>query len=719
MATRYAIAAEFSIIDKATAQLNKMSGAGAVFGGAWKQSVAEAELRLSGLGKTIAGVGKAAVGLGVGTAVGGLAVATKQYADFDQAVRAAGAAYGPAFSQSADFESKLQDMGKAVRAVAAATEFDATQSANALQTLALAGVQSDQAIALLPGVADLATAAMTSMDDAVALAVGSLNVMGMMSDDPATLAANMTRISDVMTHTANSAYMSLQDASAAIGESGSFFRTTSNDLNVLSGSLTALAANNIKGAEAGTALRNVMTNLSAPTAGAEKALAAMGIQTKDAAGNLLSLPSIIGQFSKAMEGMGDAERNANLYAVFGKQNIAAVNALLNTGQTALEEYAAAAADSAGTVTANAEAIRGSLINKFKVLMSALTELGFKFVEAFAGKGGEAIDALTDAVSRFDPTPIVNALVTAVNAIVNVVKVAWSMRHVIGAVVAAVVAWRVATTATAAALIIKKNALAVINGAQIAYGIVVKKNIAAERAYTFMTGKARVATAMFTTVMKFFNATLFANPVLFFVGLIAAVIAAILILTNKWKGVSEAVDGFFERIRNMKGVGGMIVRFLVAPFEVLWKLLRGVLDVFAALKSGGIINAIKMLGLAILQSVVAPIQKTVEMLSWIPGLGDWMNEKMGELQGWIDETRAGLLSGKEEEEESPAGAATGLPAAAPDVAPPPPTTTAAAANSYSREEKTTTNRLEVGLAPGLEARSASKPAPAFTLYAGRG
>ena len=157
MARNYQVATEFTITDRATASLNRMSAAGRGLGGAWRNGVAQAQRQLDAFGQSIKTAGKMAVGLGVGAVSAGLAVATKQYAEFDAAVRAAGASYGPAFSQAADFEDKISEIGKAVRAVAAATEFDAVQSANAMKTLAQAGVKSEQAIALLPGVADLAT----------------------------------------------------------------------------------------------------------------------------------------------------------------------------------------------------------------------------------------------------------------------------------------------------------------------------------------------------------------------------------------------------------------------------------------------------------------------------------------------------------------------------------------------------------------------------------
>lgn len=763
MATKYQIATEFSILDRASAQLKKMSAAGSAAGGAWNRSVAAAQARVDAFGRSVAAAGKMAVGIGIGAAAAGLVAATKQYVDFESAVRSAGAAYGSAFVNAPDFEANLKEMEKSVRAVAAATEFDATQAGKAMETLAKAGVNASQAVGLLPGVADLATAACVNMDDAVALAVGSLNTMGMMSDDPAKLAANMTRLSDVMTYTANSAYMSIQDVSAAISAGGSFFKTANNDLNVMSGSLTALAANSIKGAEAGVHLRNIMVNLSSPTKKANEALKSMNIQTTDAAGNLLPLPKIIGQMNKAMKGMGDAQKNANLYDIFGKQNIAAVTALLNTGEDALNDYAKAAANSMGAVSAAAQAQRGGLMNQFKVLQSALTELGFKFVEAFKGKGSDAIRQLTEAVSNFDPQPLINSMVAAIDVVSGFVKVAWALRYVIGSAVGIFVLWRTVTTAAALATSAYHAVVGVATAVQMAYGIAIKGSAAASAAFTFATTGTKIAVIALSSVMsaaKFvvmaLNAAFAANPIGLVIVAITALVGIILILTNHWKAVTQAVDGFFAKISNMQGVGGAILQFLVRPFEIAWKMIRSVFDIFAAFKEGGFINGIKMIGVSILQFIWAPIHGILKLLSAIPGVGKFVKG----IDGALESARNNLL-GIADLKASPAaekgGAAaamgiarqqaaanamaaqpasaasamtaarksqaaqaamTGLPTAADNgTAGAAPTATAAQASSYSRSESVTTNRLEVGLADGLEVKSGSAAAPNFTLYTG--
>lgn len=711
----YKVVTEFSILDRATNQLNKMASQGNVAAGVLGRGISQAQTRVSALGATMSSALSMGVKVGVGAIAAGLAVATRQYAQYDESIRSAAAAYGPAFTQADNFETKLKDMGRAVRNVAAATEFDAVQAGNAMKTLAQAGVQSEQAIALLPGVADLATTALTGMDEAVGLAVGSLNVMGMMSDKPEELARNMTRISDVMAYTANSAYMSLQDVGAAISAGGSFFKTANNDLNVMSGSLTALANNSIKGAEAGTHLRNIMTNLSAPTSSAAAALKKMNITTTDAAGNLLPLPKIIGQFNKAMAGMGDVEKNANIYAIFGKQNIAAVTALLNTGEEALNSYALAAANSAGTAAKGAEVIRGGLINQLKVLMSGLTELGFKFVEAFESRGSNGLKKLTEAVNSFDPQPLINAALKIVDTFSQMVMTAWKFRGVIIAVVGAMVVWRASMTAIVAGMKLMQAfniVMAFGKGIMIGYKAAAMGVSVAIKAQGAASTAAAMGMKVATAAQWLWNAALSANPIGIVIAAIVALVGIIIVLTGKWQKVTAAVDGFFERIRNMKGIGGAILKQLVAPLEFVWNTIRGIFDTINAFKVGGFIAGIKMLGLSILQMIASPIQAILESLSWIPGM-EWLHSK---ISGFFENTRNSILAGS-----GATDSAGGLPAeseadAAASMAEP--TRSAAVANSYSREESVTTNRVEIGLSDGLTVKSGATAAPAFTLQTGR-
>ena len=590
MASRYEVSTIFALVDRASAVLKSIGASGDAVSGRLNASLLKAQERVTAFGETAKAAGKMLIGMGVAAVGAGLVVATKQYADFDAALHGAGAAFSDVDSSAADFEERLHEIGLSARAVAAATEFDAKQTADAMATLARAGVDSSNAIALLPGVADLATAACVEMNEAVGMAVGGLNVMGMMSDKPEILAQNMKRLSDVMAYTADSANMSLTDVSEAITAGGAFFKTANNDLNMFSASLTALANNSIVGAEAGTHLRNIMTNLSAPTDKAAAALKSMGIATTDSGGNLLSLSDIVGQFNKAMVGMGDAERNANLYAIFGKQSIAAFNALLNTGADALEGYAATAANSTDAAMQKAEALRGSLLNKLNVLKSALTEKGFQFVDAFAGKGGNFITELTESISNFDVTPLVNGLITALNVITKIVQTAWTFRGVIIAVVAAMTTWRLVTDAIVIAQKAHNVITAVATGAQIAYASVIKGSTAAQSALAFATTGTKIATAIFTVVMKVaagaagvfsgamsaLTAAMMANPIgLIIAGIVvavAALIGIIVLCVKHWDSISAAL----KRVGDwFVWLGTSIANFAVEAWNSITNFFSGV------------------------------------------------------------------------------------------------------------------------------------------------
>ena len=586
MASRYEVSTTFALVDRASAALKSIGASGDAVSGRLNASLLKAQERVTAFGETAKAAGKMLIGMGVAAVGAGLVIATKQYADFDAALHGAGAAFSDVDSSAADFEERLHEIGLSARAVAAATEFDAKQTADAMATLARAGVDSSNAIALLPGVADLATAACVEMNEAVGMAVGGLNVMGMMSDNPEILAQNMKRLSDVMAYTADSANMSLTDVSEAITAGGAFFKTANNDLNMFSASLTALANNSIVGAEAGTHLRNIMTNLSAPTDKAAAALKSMGIATTDSSGNLLSLSDIVGQFNKAMVGMGDAERNANLYAIFGKQNIAAFNALLNTGADALEGYAAAAANSTDAAMQKAEALRGSLLNKLNVLKSALTEKGFQFVDAFAGKGGNFITELTESISNFDVTPLVNGLTTALNVITKIVQTAWTFRGVIIAIVAAMTTWRLVTDAIVIAQKAHNVITAVATGAQIAYASVIKGSTVAQSALAFATTGTKVATAIFTVVMKgaafatglmssavgVLNTLFVATPIGWIVLGIMALIAVIVLCVKHWDSICAAL----KRVGDwFVWLGTIIANFVVGAWNSITNFFSSV------------------------------------------------------------------------------------------------------------------------------------------------
>lgn len=299
-----------------------------------------------------------------------------------------------------------------------------------------------------------------------------------------------------------------------------------------------------------------------------------------------------------------------------------------------------------------------------------------------------------------------------------IEMLWKIREPLLVIGATMIVWRVlmdaifvATTAMKIFGIVSgfvKGIMIAQRAAAVGTAIAIKGTAASSLAAAAGMKAYAIGAKIAAAAQAVFNAIMSVNPVVLVITAIIALIGIILVLTNKWKKVTDAVDGFFKKIHDMKGIGGVILNFLVAPFEMVWKVVRSVFDIFAAFKAGGFINGLKMIGLAILQFLVTPLQGVLETLSFLPFIGE-INDKM---KNWFETTRASLLAGgttesEEEEDSAKSEAATAAP-----------TRTAAMASSYSREENFTTNRVEIGLDEGLSVKNGAMEAPAFTLYTGR-
>lgn len=303
---------------------------------------------------------------------------------------------------------------------------------------------------------------------------------------------------------------------------------------------------------------------------------------------------------------------------------------------------------------------------------------------------------------------------------KLVGVLWEARTAILAVGTAVLAWKgLMTSIFVATKMIKMFQMAsqIATGAQIAYGMVMGKSAAATSAFAFASGTARKAALLFSGALKgltgglaALKAAMLANPVGLIIAGVVAAIAVGGVLISRIDRVRNAVDGFFQRIREMKGIGGFLLGNLAVPFEMVWTLLKGIGEAFNVFKTGGLIAGIKRLSRVVLEMLVVPISRLLSVLSNIPGLGGTFAEWNDKMLAGIDKMRADILAAKTDDAAEEAGTR--------EAFNPPPTGTQAMADSYSRTESVTTNRLEVGLAPGLVGQMYGKPAPAFSIYAGR-
>lgn len=688
MATKYAIETVYKLIDNITMPLDKIGVKGKTVGRALKNEFTKTEQQLANVGTKLKSFAKGAALAGIALVGVGIGVATKQFIDYDAAVTGATAKFKDLDITSVDYKDNLKAVGKVARDVAAITEFNAVDTAGALDKMAMAGLTSKQSMALLAGTTNLATAAGADLTTAVDIATDALGAFGLMTEDEKALEGNLNRLSDVMAKTTNMFNTDISGFFESAKMGAATFTSTGQSLEDFSAMVGVMASSGIKGSESGTQLRNMMLSLASPSKTAAMALDRMGIKTTDAQGNFLNIIDILAQFEKGMKGMGDAEKAAALTDIFGKRTVTGITLLLAEGTEGLKRYSKELQNAGGTAANVAAAMRGSLANRIEVLKSALTELGFKFVDAFAAKGGKAIENLTATITNFDPASIIDFLTAAFTVISKIVGVLWKMRIII---ISLAIAWGVYKVAVIAAVVIS-NIMGMVQAVQALVSAQQGMNV----------------------VQAIFNVLLTENPVGVIIVAIAALIAIIILCVKHWDDITAAMARCWDWVKkNQEAVLGIIAVF-TGPFGFIISIVREFWNewdrITQAFTNGGIIAGLKQIGATILSALLAPLQGVFGLLGKIPGVGKHFENFATNIEGFrnqikgIDDSTANVSTNKID-----GGISDGIQPAVAPVSP------AQQVAYYSRQDTYQHAEISVRAEQGTQARISKPPkSPSFNL-----
>jgi len=412
------VSTAFTAQDKITSAFRKMGRGAGIFENKATRSFRNVGRAGSRTGSIIKGIlGAQFITKGISLLVGGLREATTQFIGFDQAVTSASSKFKGLNLATAEGQKTLEALKNTAREVGATTQFTAGQAAEGLDFLAMAGFNADQAMAALKPTVDLATVGQIDLSRATDIASDSLGAFGLMTDDTNKLQENFTRLNDVMALTMSRTNTNMEDMFEAIKKGAPTFTAAGQSMESFNALLGTMANSGVKGSEAGTALRNVMLRLSNPVGEAQSVLDNLGITTQDAGGNFRDVIDILSDFEVGLKGMGSAQRTAALSTVFGARAVTGVNILLAEGTDQLKAFRGELEASAGASQDMASVIRSSLQNRLASLKSAAIEVGFKFLQAFQGRAGNAIEFITEKIRDFNVQPIIDG----VNFISNIFK----------------------------------------------------------------------------------------------------------------------------------------------------------------------------------------------------------------------------------------------------------------------------------------------------------
>lgn len=344
------------------------------------------------VGNTVAGVGQKF--LPVTAAVGALGTtAVKTTADFDSSMSQVQATMGITKDSMSDLNGASVNTMDALRDLAkqmgAETAFSASECADAMNYLALAGYDTQEIYDTLPTVLNLAAAGDIDLASASDMVTDAMSALGMETSEADTMV-------DQMAKTASLTNTSVAQLGEGILTIGATARTVKGGTAELNAALGILANNGIKSAEGGTHLRNVILSLQNPTDKAAAQMEALGISVYDSEGNMRSLNDILGDLNTSMEGMTAQEKSNIIGQIFNKTDLSAVNALLaNTGDT-WDSLQQSIADSGGAAQQMADTQLDNLSGQLTLLKSALEGLAISFGEILM----PAVRAVVEKVQVF-------------------------------------------------------------------------------------------------------------------------------------------------------------------------------------------------------------------------------------------------------------------------------------------------------------------------------
>lgn len=264
-----------------------------------------------------------------------------------------------------------QEMGRT-------TAFSATEAADALNYMALAGYDVNESMTMLPNVLNLAAAGTMDLGRASDMLTDTQTALGLSFERTEQLTDEMAKTAS----TTNTSVEQLGDAILTIGAtaktmSGGMIELADGTKEAFDGTtelnmvLGVLADNGIKGSEAGTHLRNILLKLSSPTEKGAAALENLGVKIFDAEGNMRSFTEIFPELNSAMENLTEEEKLQALSEIFNTRDIASANALLSTTKKRWNEVGKAIKDSEGSAKEMAEVQLDNLAGDITLFNSAL------------------------------------------------------------------------------------------------------------------------------------------------------------------------------------------------------------------------------------------------------------------------------------------------------------------------------------------------------------
>ena len=274
------------------------------------------------------------------------------------------------------------------------TQFSASEAADALGYMALAGWDAEKATKELGGVLDLAAASGMGLAEASDMVTDYLSAF---SNTTMTAA----EFADKLAYAQANSNTTAQQLGEAYKNSAANLNAAGQDVETVTSLLAAMANQGLKGSEAGTALSAAMRDLTAKMDEGKVMIGDTAVAVQDANGDYRDLTDILRDVEKATKGMGKAEKAAALSSTFTADSIKGLNLIMNDGVEKAADFEESLRDCDGSAADMAETMNDNVAGSLKLLQSNIESKMIKVFEAAKGSIKGSVDSMSAALDTLD------------------------------------------------------------------------------------------------------------------------------------------------------------------------------------------------------------------------------------------------------------------------------------------------------------------------------
>lgn len=352
----------------------------------FERGIAKMQSRLEDTASKMATVGKKMSLMLTAPIVAMGAATTKVGMDFEAAMSEVAAISGATGEVLGLLTEKAKEMG-------ATTKFSASESAEALKYMAMAGWDTQQMLDGISGVMALAAASGENLGTVSDIVTDAITAFGMK-------AAQAGEFADVLAAASSNANTNV----SMLGESFKYvapvfgaFGYSAEDAAL---ALGLMANAGIKGSQAGTALRSALIRLSNPTGEAVGLIQKLGIQLTDAQGNMLPFESVMQQLRTTFQNLTTEQQAQYAATIFGQQSMSGMLAIINASEKDYQKLRSAINESTGAAKRMANEMQDNLSGRLTVLKSSIEGVALQLFDAMIPALESIVGAVQKAVNAF-------------------------------------------------------------------------------------------------------------------------------------------------------------------------------------------------------------------------------------------------------------------------------------------------------------------------------